>query len=228
MKYTLLILFSGICSAINAQFLITAGPCASYNASGFFKDFKTQYNTLNERDLKNKMGSPSLGLGYSIKIGYKIMGLYTSVGRDRFTASTKASFTNSAKRIIKYDYKFTTANIGYYHSGDRKDFSIELGMIHGIVSQYSFVELPNNQRDFFSGGISANQSWINLGMNLQLNFYKSINDNTLFSYGLQGAFMNNQKDIAPRIKSGNHEATLTFNGILLNAGITFKLGKEID
>lgn len=229
LKFFLLIVLCCFYGKGKAQFFASASPAVSYNASSFFKGFKEEYNNVNKKDLKKNLGSPSLGLGYSIKISYKIMGLFTNVGRDNFSASTRSEFTNSSQRIVQYHYKFTTANIGYYHSGNRKDFSIEVGMIHGIVSQYSFVKFANGQKDYFAGGISANQTWINLGLNLQLNFYKPLNDHLMFNYGIQGAFLNNSKDIAPRIKySNNTAATLTFNGVILNAGLTLKIGKEID
>lgn len=212
-----------------AQFTVSLAPQAGQNLSGtFFKDFRATYNSANAASLDKNMGNPSLVYGYGINFGYRILRLASSVNRDYLWAGTSASFKNGAKRIIDYEYKITTIDIGYFHPGESHEFTIELGMAHAVTSQYSYIKLPNGELDYRAGGVSANNNWSNLGMNLKFIYLKPLGDNVLFHFQASGIYMNNENELAPRIILGTSEATLTLKALTVGAGLTFKLGDYID
>lgn len=214
---------------VNAQFTVSVTPLAGKNLSGtFFKDFRTYYNTVNAYSLEKNMGNPSLLYGYSVNFGYRLLRLSGSVNRDYLWAGTSASFSSGAKRIIDYEYKITTADIGYFHPGESHEFTIELGLAHAVTSQYSYIRLPNGELDYMAGGVSANNNWTNLGMNLKLMYLKPIGDKLLFNVLASGIFINNDKEVAPRIILGSEAATMTLKGVTFGAGLTYKFGEYID
>lgn len=212
-----------------AQFTLSVTPQAGKNLSGtFFKDFRTYYNTVNAASLEKNIGDPSLVYGYGINFGYRILRLASSVNRDYLWAGTSASFPNGAKRIFDYEYKITTVDIGYFHPGESHELTIELGLAHSVISQYSYVQLPNGEVDYRAGGVSANNNWTNLGMNLKFMYLKPISDNLLFHFQASGIYINNEKEVAPRITLGSTEATLTFKALTVGAGLTYRFGAYID
>lgn len=213
----------------NAQFTVSVTPQAGKNlSSSFFKGFRTYYNEVNAASLEKNLGNPSLLYGYSVNFGYRLLRLSGSVNRDYLWAGTSASFPNGAKRIFDYEYKITTADIGYFHPGESHEFTIELGLAHCVTSQYSYVQLPNGEIDYMAGGVSANNNWTNLGLNLKLMYLKPLSDKLLFNVLASGIFINNEKEVAPRIKLGSEEATMTLNGVTFGAGLTYKFGGYID
>jgi hypothetical protein len=218
-------------SAVNAsaQFTLSVTPQAGKNLSGtFFKDFRTTYNSANAASLDKNMGDPSFVYGYGVNFGYRILRLASSVNRDYLWAGTSASFKNGAKRIIDYEYKLTTVDIGYFHPGESHEFTIELGLAHAVISQYSYIKLPNGELDYRAGGVSANNNWTNLGMNLKFMYLKPISDNLLFHFQASGIYINNENEVAPRILLGTEEATLTLKALTVGAGLTYRFGAYID
>jgi hypothetical protein len=229
MKKILLLWLLVSATTVNAQFTFSVTPQAGKNLSGtFFKDFRTYYNTVNATTLDKKMGDPSFVYGYGINFGYRILRIASSVNRDYLWAGTSASFKSGAKRIVDYEYKLTTVDIGYFHPGEAHEFTIELGLAHCITSQYSYIQLPNGELDYMAGGVSANNNWTNLGMNLKFMYLKPISDNLLFHFQGSGIFINNENEVAPRIILGTEEATMTLKGVTIGAGLTYKFGEYIE
>ena len=148
--------------------------------------------------------------------------------KDYLFAKTQATFTNNAKRIIEYEYKLTTANIGYFQPGENGEFTIEIGLLHAVVNQYSFLKLPNNEIDFFHSGVSADNTWVNLGMDAKITYLKPLGEKWLFHFQATGIYLKNEKDIAPFITLDGHRASLSLIGISAGAGLTFKFGEYYE
>lgn len=226
-KTGLLFCFCLLAFAATAQFTFSGYGTVGYNAAPFFKNFRNSYNETNAADLKSKLGNPAYNYGYSAVLGYRLLKMSTSVGRTQLTGRTQAKFANNAKRIIEFQYKFTTANIGYYHPSEKNEWVVEFGLLHSWNSYNSYVILPNKEVDHFTG-ISQRDSWAEIGVNLRFELMHHLNDYLQFDFMLQGFYVKNTKEVAPRIKYFDTEATLSYMGLTASAGITLKLGEYID
>lgn len=211
----------------SAQFTLSAYGTALYNTSGFFKDFRDYYNTVNASSMSKNLGSPNLSAGYTFELGYRIMGLTSSVSRSMLSGRTHATFTNDARRILKYDYKITTVNIGFYKEIGKSEISAEIGMVHLMSDLYSYAKLPNDEEDNFAGGTSHASNWANIGGNAKLNYMYGFNKKLYLNLMLQGIYVNNQKDVAPRLVLDGHQATHTLIGGGVSLGLTYKVGKKL-
>jgi hypothetical protein len=226
-KSLFLLLF--ICGShfVKAQFLFSGYGLVSYNGANFFKEFRNYYNESNASTMKNKMGSPALGLGYNYAVGYRVLHLSTSAGRAHIQAKTKAEFQNNAKRFVRYEYDFTSINIGYFRATEKSEFSIEIGLLHSNTNVYVYAILPNKEKDFFTG-ISQQAHWVNLGGNVKFNYLRPLTDKLFLDIMAQGFYVNNKSDLPPKITLAQSAATLNYIGGTISVGLTLKLGKLIE
>ena len=86
------------------------------------------------------------------------------------SGKTHATFSNDAQRILKYDYKITTVNIGVFKDLRKSEITAEIGMVHLMSDLYSYAKLPNGEIDNFAGGTSHASNWANIGGNAKLNY----------------------------------------------------------
>ncbi|RYD71842.1 MAG: hypothetical protein EOP53_22960 [Sphingobacteriales bacterium] len=225
--FLLLLIWMISFGAAKAQFTANAYGTALYNASNYFGAFKDKYNMVNESTMANKLGSPNLNLGYTVELGYRIMGLSSSLSRTMVSSRTHATFQNDAKRIIRYQYKITNINIGAFKDFGKSEMTIEIGMTHLFSNLYSYVELPNGEVDNFTGGASHTSGWVNIGGNAKINYLRNLSNKLLMNLQLQGIYVNNKKDVAPRLVYQGTEATHTLIGAGISAGLTYKIGEKL-
>ncbi len=212
---------------VNAQFVISFQGTGSVNAPGFFSGYRREYNAANAGTLDKKLGMPMFGYGYSMNAGYRVLHLSASIGRTHLEAQTTAKFTNGTKRIIKYDYNFTVANIGYFGYSENSEYTIEIGLLHSQSGAYSYAQYPDGTKDAFVG-VSGMMSWVNLGGTARINYLRRMTDVIWFDLMCQAFYLKNHPELSPNFSYNAEKATLDFIGVTLSAGITFRLGKHYD
>lgn len=213
----------------HAQFVVSVYGTGSCNAPSFFSDFRKAYNETNAATLKNKLGLPMCGYGYSLALGYRVTHLATSVTRTYLQAHTSAKFGNGSKRQIDYYHTFTTVNIGYFgYKAEQSEFTLEGGLVHSISTMYSYAVYPDKTKDAFAG-ISTMIDWINLGGNLRFCYLRRITDALWFDFMMQAVYVRNHPELAPTYAYVNGaKATLDFMGVTASVGLTLKLGKHFE
>ncbi len=226
-KFLFLLLLCGGSQLVKAQVVFSGYGSVSFNGSAFFKDFRNHYNEINAATLTNKLGSPSVGPGYSFALGYRVLRLSSSVSRSHMQSRTSAVFSNNAKRIIRYEYDYTAVNIGYFHFSESGEFTVEVGMMYANTNAYSYLILPNKEKDFFAG-ISQQAHWINLGLDVKFNYLRRLTDNLFLDFMAQGFFVNNKTGLAPEFVLGPTSATLNYIGGTFSIGLSLKVGDYID
>jgi hypothetical protein len=87
-----------------------------------------------------------------------------------------------------------------------------------------YTVFPNKEKDFFRG-ISQQLNWANLGGAVKFNYLRRLNDKLFFDVMLQGLYLNNKRDVAPKLTVDGHSATLNYIGLSFSACLTLKLGK---
>jgi hypothetical protein len=225
------LLFLLLCCTVftlRAQFTLGVQGQGFLNTAPFFGDFSNAYNTLFDSTLSKKMGNPKLGAGYSIELGYKILKMSMSLRNSRFSSQTHATFTNGAKRKIQYNYRFWNVNIGYFYPGENNQLIIEAGLTACRSTVDSYVILPNKEVDYFAGGLSSQQSWINIGGNFRLALHHRITDYFWLTLDAGYTIVNNNSEAAPRIRLGQTAATHTFRAFSLGVGFVVQFGEYID
>lgn len=218
MKYILSILVLFMCKNTEAQFSVSIMQNTSINSKKIFTEYLDYYNGANA-NFEKTLGYPNIGIGYSAKVSYNIDGLFASVARDWSKASTKATFSNGAKRCIEYRYQFTTANIGYYHEGlDKVDFSVEVGIVASNVTIDRYAVLPNKQIDYFANSNFGQKNWINIGANAQAAIYYKFTDN--FMVLMRAQYVGVGGDTYDK-KPSDLDNTFAFKGINLGIGVNY-------
>ncbi len=223
-KFLFLILLFVGSNTLEAQLLFSGYGNISYNGSSFFKDFRNYYNEINAATLKDNLGSPELGAGYSYALGYRVLQLSTSVSHSHMQARTSAQFQNSTKRIIRYEYDYTAVNIGYFNDWANAEFSIETGLMYVNTNAYAYAIMPNKEKDFFTG-ISQQLHWVNLGMNLKFNYLRRLSTNLFLDFMIQGFYINDKTGLAPVFSLGPTSATINYIGGTASIGLTLKVGE---
>lgn len=214
----------------SAQIVVSVYGTASCNSPFFFSSFRKAYNEANAADLKNKLGLPMIGYGYTLAFGYRVTHLATSVTKSYFQAHTTAKFTNGTKRKIDYYYSLITVNIGYFgYKAEQSEFTLEGGLLHSVSTMYSYAVYPDKTKDAFAG-ISTMMDWINLGGNLRFCYLRRITDAIWLDCMLQAVYLRNHPGLAPKYSYGNNgaAATLDFIGVTGSIGLTLKIGKHFE
>lgn len=227
-RFLLFILLAVAVKPASAQFTVSALGNGYTNIADFFGSFRDYYNTVNAADLTNNMGTPSKGIGYSYELGYRLLRISTSIRRTHLMGRTHATFSNNAKRMVKYQYMFTNINIGYFHPGERNEFIAEIGMTHSLSSLYSYINLPNGQTDFFAGGVSQQSTWVQIGMNIRFSWHRMLTENLWFCFDFNGIRVNNDKEPAPRLQLDQAYATHSITAATLGIGLIYHIGERIE
>lgn len=151
-----------------------------------------------------------------------------SIRNSHFSSQTHATFSNNSKRKIKYNYRLWNINIGYFYPGENNHIIAEAGMTLCGSTMDSYVILPNDGVDYFGGGISRQESWLNVGGNFRLALHHRITDLFWLTLDANYIIVNNESEAAPKIILGQAAATHTFRALSLGVGISLQFGEYID